>query len=78
MVWHTSVSNKGDRKGPHPAPHLPRSYNEPMPCRHSHSKGGGGEWRGGDPCGRPGGSLCNNLTDTPGSMHSSANAHQAL
>ncbi len=44
-----------DRKGPHPAPHHSRPYNETSLCDtpRSHCKGGSGVERGGDPCGRP-------------------------
>src|SRR5713226_9126227 len=49
---------QGDRKGPHPAPHHSRPYNdyEGYHIVTSHCKGGSGVERGGDPCGRPGGS----------------------
>ena len=48
---------QGDRKGPHPAPHRPRPYNENERSLLAADlcKGGGGVERGGDPCGRPGG-----------------------
>src|SRR5713101_4927645 len=48
---------QGDRKGPHPAPHHSRPYNdyEGYHMVAYHCKGGSGVERGGDPCGRPGG-----------------------
>src|SRR2546425_11980768 len=52
-----TVHPQGDRKGPHPAPHHSRPYYDTSLCDtpRSHSKGGSGVERGGDPCGRPAG-----------------------